>query len=94
MTNDGIAVITGQLDDPVLAFEGPEELNFQLCIARIFIDSGFSFDVGYFSIAVTSIFYYNKSLWIQGVLGGRALTSFLKRLREGCDFIPFACVLF
>jgi hypothetical protein len=85
MTNYCVAVIIGQINDPVFAPEWPKELDFQFCIATVFNNECLAFDVGLLSgdaVFVTPVFNHYIALVCQGIFSSGAVTIFLKPLRK------------
>ena len=81
MTDYCVAVIVGEIDDPVLPPEWPEELNFQLSVTRVLHNKCLALDIGLlavYTVPVTSVLHNYIILISQCIFSIRAIASFLK----------------
>ena len=90
MAYHGIAIIVGQVNDPVFARKWPEEGYRKLGIRLFIFYFRFSFRYFQLSFFATGIDHFNGAILIQTVFCGCAAAAFLEALREAGDVVPFA----
>lgn len=95
VADDRVGVVFGQVDDPVISPERPEELDPELGVAASLDDEGLAFRAA--DLAVGTAFPAciddpDVSLVYHLIFGRRAVTALLELLRESGDFEPFSHV--
>ena len=95
VADDRVGIVFGQVDDPVISPERPEELDPELGVAASLDNEGLALraaDLAVGTALPAGIKDPDISLVRHLIFGRRAVTALLEPLREGGDFEPFSHV--